>query len=120
MLNVSNIGLVRYKTVTMATMGSIIHIVFFTHQLSPHNTRPRSQRLSVCRWGPLHAADKLYGQNVSCGHITHLKFLCFSSNIKYFFPLITISLLDAFNSNILLYEHPVLRAVGLNCNEGMK
>jgi len=47
MLNGSNIGLVRYKTVTMATLGSHSNIFFFTHQVSPPNTRSRSKYLSA-------------------------------------------------------------------------
>jgi hypothetical protein len=34
MLNANNIGLVRYKTVKVATLDSINQIFFFIHQLS--------------------------------------------------------------------------------------
>jgi len=45
-LNVSNTGLVQYKTVQVAPMGSINNF-YFSHKLSPPNSRSKSQRLSV-------------------------------------------------------------------------
>ena len=52
MLNISSVGFVRYKTVKVATLYSIIQIGFSTHQVSPYNAHSRSQRLSICltRW----------------------------------------------------------------------
>jgi len=48
MFNVNNIGVVRYKTVKVATLVSVIQVVVFTHHVSSPYARSRSPSLSVC------------------------------------------------------------------------
>jgi hypothetical protein len=40
--------------------------------------------------------------SVSCGHTAHVKFLCFSSKIQFFFSLARFSSVDAFSHTIRL------------------
>ena len=61
MLNVSNKGSVRSTELEVATLNSVIQIVFFfTHQVSPLNAQGHNVSESVV--APLHAADNVYGQ----------------------------------------------------------
>jgi predicted metal-dependent HD superfamily phosphohydrolase len=66
MLNVSNIGLFRYKTPKVAAMNSIQQIVLFflTHQVSPSDAQDHNVLASVCL-SVVGAVDNVYGQRKS-------------------------------------------------------
>jgi hypothetical protein len=93
MLNFINIGLVQYKAGKMATLGTITRMVFFSHARCPQLMLTQGHNVSVylnvvgsvarCRYRV--RPRKMH--SVSCGHIAHVTFLCFSSKIIFFiFP----------------------------------
>jgi len=59
MLNINNIGLLRYETVKVATL--IASFSFFAQQMSPPNAHSGPQVLSVClSLAKLLAVDNVY------------------------------------------------------------